>query len=152
MGHDLCPNFLKPLLEKIDRRSCNDGSQGENRLAVCSPRSLTNLNLRPVPCGSERTVEAPVLCTSSYYFDIIRNEQRQCLEVLRESFKKKRNKSGPIKGTRWIPLRTGMAPEISPKTYTFKTPLKRHVSRPKDLIFVKRNLWLTESTVLATSS
>ncbi len=26
MGKDFCPNFLKALLENIDRRSCNDGS------------------------------------------------------------------------------------------------------------------------------
>ncbi len=25
MGKDLCPNFLQPLLENIDRRSWNDG-------------------------------------------------------------------------------------------------------------------------------
>ncbi len=25
MGKDFCPNFLQPFLEKIDRRSCNDG-------------------------------------------------------------------------------------------------------------------------------
>ncbi len=24
MGKDFCPNFLQPLLENIDRRSCND--------------------------------------------------------------------------------------------------------------------------------
>ncbi len=27
MGKNLCPNFLQPLLENIDRRSCNGGSQ-----------------------------------------------------------------------------------------------------------------------------
>ncbi len=27
MGKDFCPNFLKPFLEKIDRRSCKDGSR-----------------------------------------------------------------------------------------------------------------------------
>ncbi len=27
MGKDLCPNFLQPFLENIDRRSCNDGSR-----------------------------------------------------------------------------------------------------------------------------
>ncbi len=27
MGKALCPNFLQPLLENIDRRSCNDGSR-----------------------------------------------------------------------------------------------------------------------------
>ncbi len=27
MGKDLCPNFLRPFLENIDRRSCNDGSR-----------------------------------------------------------------------------------------------------------------------------
>ncbi len=24
---DVCPNFLQPFLENIDRRSCNDGSR-----------------------------------------------------------------------------------------------------------------------------
>ncbi len=27
MGKDVCPNSLQPLLENIDRRSCNDGSR-----------------------------------------------------------------------------------------------------------------------------
>ncbi len=27
MGKDLCPNFLQPFLENIDRRSCNDGNR-----------------------------------------------------------------------------------------------------------------------------
>ncbi len=27
MGKDVCPNFLQPLLENFDRRSCNDGSR-----------------------------------------------------------------------------------------------------------------------------
>ncbi len=27
MGKDICPNFLQPFLENIDRRSCNDGSR-----------------------------------------------------------------------------------------------------------------------------
>ncbi len=27
MGKDVCPNFLHPFLENIDRRSCNDGSR-----------------------------------------------------------------------------------------------------------------------------
>ncbi len=26
-GEDSCPNFLQSFLEKIDRRSCNDGNQ-----------------------------------------------------------------------------------------------------------------------------
>ncbi len=27
MGKDLCPNFLQPFLENIDRRSCDDGGR-----------------------------------------------------------------------------------------------------------------------------
>ncbi len=27
MGEDVCPHFLQPLHENIDRRSCNDGSR-----------------------------------------------------------------------------------------------------------------------------
>ncbi len=26
MGNDFCPNFLRPFLENVDRRSCNGGS------------------------------------------------------------------------------------------------------------------------------
>ncbi len=28
MGKDFCLNFLQPFLENIDRRMCNEGSQG----------------------------------------------------------------------------------------------------------------------------
>ncbi len=40
--------------------------------------------LRPVPCDSKRSVKVHVLCPSSYQFDIIREEQRQCFEDIRE--------------------------------------------------------------------
>ncbi len=26
MGFNFCPNLLQPLLEKVDKKSCNDGS------------------------------------------------------------------------------------------------------------------------------
>ncbi len=43
MGKDFCPNFLQPLLENVDRRSCSDGS-------LCRKG-------RPSPSAVARTLE-----------------------------------------------------------------------------------------------
>ncbi len=37
MGKDFCPNFLQSFLEKINRRSCNDGAG--NQLGKLGPES-----------------------------------------------------------------------------------------------------------------
>ncbi len=49
MGKDFCPNFLQPFLEKIDGRSCNDGSR-ELIPVFHNPH-------RPSPSAVARTLE-----------------------------------------------------------------------------------------------
>ncbi len=52
MGKDFCPNFLQPILENIDRRSCNDGSR-ELIPAFHNPHR----KCRPSPPTVARTLE-----------------------------------------------------------------------------------------------
>ncbi len=40
MGKDFCPNFLQPFLEKIDRRSCNDGIREKRQVFVRPHRKV----------------------------------------------------------------------------------------------------------------
>ncbi len=40
--------------------------------------------LQPVPCGKTKVVRVRILCPRSYYFDISRQEQRQCFECIWE--------------------------------------------------------------------
>ncbi len=52
MGKDFCPNFLQPFLEKIDRRSCNDGSR-ELIPILHNPHR----KCRPSPSAASRALE-----------------------------------------------------------------------------------------------
>ncbi len=52
MGKDICPNFLQPFLENIDRRSCNDGSR-ELIAIFHNPHR----KCRPSPSAVVRTLE-----------------------------------------------------------------------------------------------
>ncbi len=52
MGKDFCLNFLQPILENIDRRSCNDGSR-ELIPVFHNPHR----KCRPSPSAVVRTLE-----------------------------------------------------------------------------------------------
>ncbi len=52
MGKDICPNFLQPFLENIDRRSRNDGSR-ELIPVFHNPHR----KCRPSPSAVARTLE-----------------------------------------------------------------------------------------------
>ncbi len=51
-GKYFCPNFLQPLLENIDRRSCNDGSR-----ELMPVFHNTRRKCRPSPSAVARTLE-----------------------------------------------------------------------------------------------
>ncbi len=43
MGKNICSHFLQPLLENVDKKSCNDGSRGPySNNSQPSPKMLTN--------------------------------------------------------------------------------------------------------------
>ncbi len=52
MGKDISPNLLQPFLEKIDRRSCDDGSR-ELILVLHNPHRKG----QPSPSAVDRTLK-----------------------------------------------------------------------------------------------
>ncbi len=99
MGKDFCPNFLKPFLEKIDRRSCNDGSR-ELIPVFHNPLRLEYLVGVPSWAASSRREEKQV-----------RINIQKALEYL-EGGNQVSPKSSPLQGMKAQPLQSLFIEEL----------------------------------------